>query len=113
MRVQNYFSAAEGPSRDFSAIARKGDRASISVWCSPLACTGAPKSSQDMRPTIDYAESLESGKKAKNRSEGRVCLLTKGVLIRVRCAGLGKKRHNAAAMPPIWASACPHARALS
>jgi len=23
-----------------------------------------------MRPTIDYAESLESGKKAKNRSEG-------------------------------------------
>jgi hypothetical protein len=47
-------------------------------------CTSAPKSSQDMRPTIDYAESLEGGKKNKNRSEGGVCLLTKGVLISVR-----------------------------
>jgi len=35
-----------------------------------LGCTGAQKPSQDMRPTIAYAASLESGKKAKNRSEG-------------------------------------------
>jgi hypothetical protein len=35
-----------------------------------LGCSCVPKSSQDMRPTIDYAEPLQSGKKAKNRSEG-------------------------------------------
>jgi hypothetical protein len=38
-----------------------------------------------MRPTIDYAESLESGKKSKKPLRGGVCLLTKGVLISVRC----------------------------
>jgi hypothetical protein len=32
-----------------------------------LGCTCAPKSRQVMRPTIDYAESLQSGKNAQNR----------------------------------------------
>jgi hypothetical protein len=45
--------------------------------------TQIQKASQSTRPTNDYAEPLQSGKKAKNRSEGEVCLLTKGVLIRV------------------------------
>jgi len=61
-----------------------GDRASIRVWCSQ----GGVHLLREIKSADETAgrrrQALERGKKAKNRSKGAVCLLTIGVLIRVR-----------------------------
>jgi hypothetical protein len=81
----------------FSALALTGDSASIRVWCShsgvPLgtAITAGHAIADRLRRVPGRR------KKSQNRFEGGVCLLTKGVLIRVRpgeadCIRLGRTR---------------------
>jgi Transposase IS116/IS110/IS902 family len=68
------FLGRRGPYGDFSAIACEGDRASIRVWCSPLVCTCAQKSRQDMRPTVDCARPWKAEKKQKTAPRGSLSL---------------------------------------
>ena len=82
------FLGRRGPSMAFSALALTGDRASRRVWCSHIGVhlgtdITSGHATDDRRRRVPGRR-----KKSKNRSEGGGCLLTKGVLIRVRRAHL-------------------------
>src|SRR5262249_12001849 len=81
-----FFLGRREPDRVGSALALAGDRAPIRAWCSPIGVhLGTEITSGQV--TDDRLRRVPGRrKKAKNRSEGGACLLTKGVLIRVRGA---------------------------
>jgi hypothetical protein len=84
LRVQQYFSAAETPQQCSALVTPVATEpqevfgAATSAWSLHMEIKSAPAT--DGRPR----SVLESGKKAKKPLTGRVCLLTRGVLIRVR-----------------------------
>ena len=66
-----------------SVLALTGDRASIRVWCSHIRVHLGTESKSGHATDDRLRRVPGRRKKSKNRSEGGVCLLTKGVLIRV------------------------------
>jgi hypothetical protein len=74
----------------------RGDRASRSVWCSHGWL--APAHGNHVSTRCRRLTALGPGKRKKGKTplRGGVCLLTRGVLIRVRC---GVPRH--------WECLCP------
>src|SRR5215831_15892949 len=92
MRVQIRFEGAENPINALCNRYPDGARPSIRVWCSHV---GAPADGNADGTRCQRRTTLGltlSGKKWKNPLVGKVCLLTTGVLIRVRlgpCSRLG------------------------
>ena len=70
LRGQYSFEAAED--HEWSSLHSPSQATEPQEVCGAATsgCTSAPKSRQDMRPTIDYAASLAGGKKAKTAPRG-------------------------------------------
>ena len=78
------FLGRRAPCVIFSAIALGGDRASISVWCSPVGVHLCPEIKSGHATDDRLRRAPAKQKKSKKPLGGGVCLLTKGVLISVR-----------------------------
>src|SRR5712691_4672092 len=96
MRAQRSFSVAESMLMSLCNHRSRGDRTSISVWCSHVSAT--PAYGNQVRTHCQVTTAPEKKrKKAKKPLLGVVCLLTTGGLISVRPGGL---RRTSRKVPP-------------
>src|ERR671925_75159 len=85
-----------------SVLALTGDRAAIRVWCSHIRVHLSTESKSGHATDDRLRRVPGRRKKSKNRSEGGVCLLTKGVLIRVRLSSGSRAIRGRAALQVHW-----------
>jgi len=84
MRGQHDGSAAERPAGNLAAIALPGASASIRVWGSHMGVHRCAETTSGQATDERLRRVPGKRKKSKKPLRGGVCLLTKGVLIRVR-----------------------------
>ena len=93
LRVQRGFEGAENRHAALCHRHRHGGRPSIRVWGSPISAVPAKRHHARPRARGSRRQALDAGKNATNPLLGKVCLLTTGVLIRVR-HGLDVEHHS-------------------